>query len=205
MNKILLFFFTLLISTCSIAYDTGSDLKNRLNFLKNTFLEFQQYNFNKEGKKTLDATGKIWIKDQTTFYIHVDTPNFIKFVSNGDAVWHLDSEEHLTTIQSFKDVKRDIPLIGMLNDPNFFKQKIKNYRKNSFNIELNSDFSPYTKVNLNINLNGKIKRVEFIDEQGNHMIFNFHSQNYWKVEQEKFNFKIPEVTGILDTRKKYYY
>ncbi|CAL4043093.1 Outer-membrane lipoprotein carrier protein [Buchnera aphidicola (Anoecia corni)] len=200
MNKILLFIFAVLLSVSSMAFDKQLDLENRLNHLKNIFLEFKQKIIDKDGKQIFDSKGKLWIKDKTTFYIHIDSPSPVKVVSNGKTVWHFNIEDHNVTILPFEHMKKNVQILSMINDPSFLKSIISKHKNNAFNMILSEKFLPYKKININITEEGIIKRVEFIDENSERIIFEFRSQNKWDVEPNKFDFVIPEKTEVNDLR-----
>jgi len=200
MNKILLFIFAVLLSVSSIAFDKQLDLENRLNHLKNIFLEFKQKIIDKDGKQIFNAKGKLWIKDKTTFYIHIDTPSPVKVISNGKTVWHFDMADRYVTIQPFEHMKKNVQILSMINDPTFLKEAINKHKKNAFNMILSEKFLPYKKININITEEGIIKRAEFVDENDQRIIFEFRSQNQWDVDPNKFNFVIPEGTEVNDLR-----
>ncbi|QCI19372.1 outer membrane lipoprotein chaperone LolA [Buchnera aphidicola] len=200
MNKIFLFIFAVLLSVSSIAFDKQLDLENRLNHLKNIFLEFKQKIIDKDGKQIFDAQGKLWIKDKTTFYIHIDSPSPVKVISNGKTVWHFNIKDRSVTVLPFEHMKKNVQILSMLNDPSFLKAIVNKHKNNAFNMILSEKFLPYKKININITEEGIIKRAEFIDDTGERIIFEFRSQNKWDVEPDKFNFVIPERTEVNDLR-----
>jgi len=174
------------------------------NFIKelNSFSTlFTQYTFNEDGSLIKESNGSLLYKKKSKYILEYNTPNKIKFISDGQFITTYDKDLEQVIIQSSKDKAND-NIFSIMTDEDLIKNKfnIKSYISNG---DIHFKLKPIKEdlrnnVFLLVVKDKAIKKITFMNDldQSVTMDFNNFKKNVI-INDSSFKIDIPDNFDVI--------
>lgn len=174
------------------------------NFIKelNSFSTlFIQYTFNEDGSLIKESNGSLLYKKKSKYILEYNTPNKIKFISDGQFITTYDKDLEQVIIQSSKDKAND-NIFSIITDEDLIKNKfnIKSYISNG---DIHFKLKPIKEdlrnnVFLLVVKDKAIKKITFMNDldQSVTMDFNNFKKNVI-INDSSFKIDIPDNFDVI--------
>ena len=174
------------------------------NFIKelNSFSTlFIQYTFNEDGSLIKESNGSLLYKKKSKYILEYNTPNKIKFISDGQFITTYDKDLEQVIIQSSKDKAND-NIFSIMTDEDLIKNKfnIKSYISNG---DIHFKLKPIKEdlrnnVFLLVVKDKAIKKITFMNDldQSVTMDFNNFKKNVI-INDSSFKIDIPDNFDVI--------
>jgi len=194
-------YFILMLFNHNIYSETKINYFNYIKDLKSFSTLFTQYTFSEDGSLIKESNGSLLYKKKSMYVLEYNTPNKIKFISDGQFITTYDKDLEQVIIQSFKD-KINNNVFSIMTNEDLIRNKFK---INSYvtNGDIHFKFKPIKKsLNNNVFLlvikDSSIKKITFMNdlEQSVTMDFNNFKKNI-SIKDSSFKIDIPDNFDVI--------
>ncbi|CUX97173.1 outer membrane lipoprotein chaperone LolA [Candidatus Hoaglandella endobia] len=196
---------TVLLASPAFAADAADVLQSRLNKVNSFHASFTQQVNEVEGVSIQEAEGELWVKRPNLFNWHLMSPDENVLISDGKTLWFYNPFVEQVTANWLKNATCNTPLMLIINNGTTDWSQYKVTQQGD-NFSLLSKLSEANHSNLRqltitITANGTIESFTAVEQNGQCSAYQLKSQSNSSVENEKFNFILPEGVTLDDQRQ----
>ena len=194
-------YLILIVFNNNIYSETNYSYFNFIKELNSFSTLFIQYTFNEDGSLIKESNGSLLYKKKSKYILEYNTPNKIKFISDGQFITTYDKDLEQVIIQSSKDKAND-NIFSIMTDEDLIKNKfnIKSYISNG---DIHFKLKPIKEdlrnnVFLLVVKDKAIKKITFMNDldQSVTMDFNNFKKNVI-INDSSFKIDIPDNFDVI--------
>jgi len=194
-------YFILILFNNNIYSETKFSYFNYIRQLNSFSALFTQYTFNEDGSLLKESNGSLLYKKKSKYILEYNTPNKIKFISDGQFITTYDKDLEQVIIQSFSD-KINNNVFSIMTNEDLIKNKF-NINSYVVNGNIHFKFKPIKEdlknnVFLLIIKDSSIKKITFMNDldQSVTMDFNNFKKNV-VIKDSSFKIDIPDNFDVI--------
>ena len=194
-------YFIMILFNNSIYSETKFSYFNYIRQLNSFSALFTQYTFSEDGSLLKESNGSLLYKKKSKYILEYNTPNKIKFISDGQFITTYDKDLEQVIIQSFSD-KINNNVFSIMTNEDLIKNKF-NINSYVVNDNIHFKFKPIKEdlknnVFLLVIKDSSIKKITFMNDldQSVTMDFNNFKKNV-VIKDSSFKIDIPDNFDVI--------